>query len=190
MLTKLFLQAPPALSVLTVLIFLGVLLSREASMMEGLPVFLPSEQSIVHVEIAGDVLLPGVHQINDGMTLSDVIKLTDPLLVENMTGDPAWLKLLRNGESVRINRKDGEIEILQQGWMPASHRLAMEIPLHPDRMSQSDWTVLPGVGVVLADRIEKNRQKNGDYGNLNALMRVNGIGKKRVSGWRVFFEEV
>jgi competence protein ComEA len=156
---------------------------------EDLPVFLPFEQNFVYVELSGDVVAPGVHQFNDGMALLDVIKLTDPDVAEKLIVNPAWFKLLRNGESIRIYRKDRKIEVLQKGWMPASHRLAMEIPLHPDRMSPSDWTVLPGIGDVLADRIEKNRQKNGDYGSLNALKRVNGIGEKRVASWKSFFGE-
>ena len=156
--------------------------------MADLPVFLPSEPTFVHVELSGDFLAPGVHQFNDGMTLRDVIKLTDPLLCETLNDDPIWFQLLRNGESIRIDRKNQGIVVLHQGWMPASHRLAMGVPLHPDRMSLSDWTVLPGIGAVLADRIETYRQKNGDYGTIKALMRVNGVGEKRVSRWKAFFE--
>jgi len=71
--------------------------------------------------------------------------------------------------------------------MPASHRIVMGIPLHPDQMSRDDWIALPGVGPALADRIEKDRQKNGELGSYAALARVNGIGKKRLDGWKKFF---
>jgi len=182
------LQAPPVLIVLAVLIVLGVFLSREASLTEGLPAFLPYEQSFVAVELAGVGLVPGVYQFYDGLTPRDVIKLTGPWLGENLTKDPTWSRPLRSGESLRFVKKGRQIEILQQGWMPASHRLAMAIPLHPDRMSTQDWTVLPGIGPALAERIENDRQKNGEYGALNALMRVSGVGTKRVSRWMQFFQ--
>ena len=78
MLTKLFPQAPPAPCVLVVLLFLGVLLSREASTKEALPVFLSDQQDFFAVELIGDDIEPGVYQFNDGLTLLDVIKLTDP----------------------------------------------------------------------------------------------------------------
>ncbi|MCP3177174.1 helix-hairpin-helix domain-containing protein [Desulfuromonas sp. KJ2020] len=55
-------------------------------------------------------------------------------------------------------------------------------------MSLADWTVLPGVGPKLAERIEKDRQKNGDFGSLEALQRVKGIGPKRINSWKFFFE--
>ena len=184
---RLFSQAPPALTVLAVLIFLGVLLSREASITEDLPVFLPYGQSFVCVELVGAGLETGVYQFYDGLTPRDVINLTAPWLAESLTDNPAWSHPMRRGESLLFFKKGRQIEILQQGWMPASHRLAMAIPLHPDRMSVLDWTVLPGIGPALADRIEISRQKNGDYGSLNALMRVKGVGAKRIASWKYFF---
>lgn len=65
--------------------------------------------------------------------------------------------------------------------------MAMGISLNPDRMSRADWTALPGVGPTLAERIENERQKNGEFGSLDALNRVLGIGKKRLDLWRKFF---
>jgi len=186
---KLLLRPPPALAVLVVLISLGVFLSREASITEDLPVFLPAGQSFVYVELAGVGIAPGVYQFYDGLTPRNVIKLTAPWLTESLTKDLTWSCPLRVGESLRFVKKDRQIEILHQGWMSASQRLAMAIPLHPDRMSVQDWTVLPGIGPALADQIENDRQKNGDYGTLNALMRVKGIGTKRVASWTGFFDD-
>lgn len=187
---KLFSKTPPALSVLAVLVLLAVLFSREASVTEALPAFLPHEQGLISVELAGVGIVPGVYQFYDGLSIRAVIKLTDPSLLENLSKDSDWSHPLRDGESLLFVKKGRQIEILQQGWMPASHRLAMAIPLHPDRMSVHDWTALPGIGVALAGRIEHDRQKNGDYGTLNSLMRVKGVGEKRISSWKSFFEEV
>jgi competence protein ComEA len=188
--TNPFSQAPPAFAVMALLIFLAVLLSREASTMEDLPAFLPLERGIVHVELLGDGLVPGAYQFYDGLTLRGVMKLTDTLSTENLTVDSDWLQPLRNGESFKLVRKGQKIKLLQRRWMSASHRMTLGIPLHPDRMSRTDWKALPGIGDVLADRIENNRHKNGDFGSLKALIRVKGIGEKRVDRWRKFFEEV
>lgn len=156
--------------------------------MEALPAFLPLERGIVQVELIGDGLVSGVYQFNDGLTPKDVIKLTDPLLVENLAIDSDWSQPLRSGESLRFLIKKGpKITLLQRSWMPASHRMALAIPLHPDRMSRRDWRALPGIGDSLAERIENDRQKNGGFGSLEALTRVKGIGKKRVNRWKEFF---
>ena len=134
--------------------------------------------------------LPGVYQFYDGSTRRDVIKLTEALPAENLTIDSDWLQLLSGGESLELVRKGQKIKLLQKGWMSASHRMSLGIPLHPDRMSRTDWKALPGVGDVLAERIEINRHKNGDFGCLEALIRVKGIGEKRVDHWRNFFGKV
>jgi competence protein ComEA len=187
MLTNPLIKPPPVITVLAVVIFLILLLSREASTTEGLPAFLPLECDFVHVELTGDGLESGVYQFYDGLTLGDVTKLTEGLSREILTTDPVWYQPLRGGESFKIIKKDQKIEVLFQGWMKASHRVAMTIPLHPDRMSRTDWNALPGVGDAFAERIEIDRQVNGDYGHLEALVRVKGIGKKRVNSWREFF---
>ncbi len=186
---KLFPLTPPALIVLAVLVFLTVLLSREASVTEALPAFLSHEQGLVSVELTGVGIVPGVYQFYDGLSLFDVIKLTAPSLVKKLSKESVWSQPIRDGESLLFVKKGRQIEVLQQGWMLASHRLAMAIPLHPDRMSIHDWTALPGIGATLADRIENERQKNGDYESLNALIRVKGVGVKRISSWKRFFSE-
>ena len=97
MLTKLFPQAPPAPCVLVVLLFLGVLLSREASTNEALPVFLSDQQDFVAVELIGDGVEPGVYQFNDGLTFLDVIKLTDPGRVNSLEVESSGFQTIRSG---------------------------------------------------------------------------------------------
>lgn len=178
---------PPVCGVVVLAIFLGILLTREASTREDLPYFSPAEEKFIHVELSGAGLTPGVYQFYDGFTLRDVIKLT-PDTDANLPGpDPAWSRPLRNGESLRVIKKDRQIELLHNGWMPASRRIALGIPLHPDRMSADDWAALPGIGPELARRIENDRQKNGEFGRLDTLKRVPGIGDKRLDQWKVFF---
>jgi len=74
------------------------------------------------------------------------------------------------------------------GWMPASQRMALQIPLHPDRMEVTDWQALPGIGPSTASAIENNRQKNGDFEQVEALLRVKGVGEKRLLRIVRFFE--
>jgi len=179
--------APPAFALLAVLIFLGVLLSREVFHNGDLPVFLPQEQGIMQIELTGGDLVAGMYQFYDGLTPADVIKLTMPEMSLILGPDTGWFQPLSNGEILRFNKKDQKIALLRREWMPASHRIAMGIPLHPDRMTQTDWLVLPGVGAGLAARIESDRQKNGEFGSLKALARVNGIGVKRLNHWKIFF---
>lgn len=183
-------QAPPVLGVLAVLVFIAVLLSREASISEDLPVFFNQQSRIVHVELVVDELESGVYQFNDGSTVADVIILTQAFSDDSLSADALRLRPLGNGERLRIIKKERRIASVHREWMSASHRLALGIPLHPDRMQETDWIALPGIGAVMAARIEQYRQNNGDFGSFEALGNVKGIGKKRLEGWRAFFAEI
>lgn len=180
-------QPPPVLAVWAVLIVLVVFLSRETFQREVSPAFVPFQPNVIHVEISVDDMAMQMHQFYDGLTPLDVIKLTEPALLAPETLDQQWARPLISGERLKLIKNGRKIEALRREWMPSSHRLAMVIPLHPDRMTQTDWQILPGVGTVLAERIENDRQKNGDYGRLEKLKRVNGVGKKRIDSWRQFF---
>ena len=128
-----------------------------------------------------------MYQLNDGLSLFDVIKLT--VFPANDFSLPADVPLgpAIDGAHYIVGKKQQKIEIVQRGWMSASQRIVLGIPLHPDRMSSSDWLALPGIGLKLADRIDRDRQKNGDFGSLAALNRVKGIGQKSIENWRIFF---
>lgn len=181
------LQLPPAPVVLAAFAFLAVLLGRGASVMEDIPSFLHQEANYVHVELTGHGLTPGVYQINDGFAMRDVIKLTPAVSDKIPSTVEDYFEPVNNGARYAIVKKDQKIKIVQRGWMSASKRIALGISLHPDRMSRADWVALPGIGEKLAERIYIDRQKNGDFGFLDALKRVKGIGQRRIENWKIFF---
>lgn len=182
------LQAPPALLVLAVVGILGILTSRGASKSEAIPAFSsPLEKDIVYVEVGGDAVPPGVYQINDAYGSFGVIKLTDVSSHTILDVEVPLASPLHSGESLTLVKKGRKINFIRSGWMNASRRIAMGVPLHPDRMSQLDWVVLPGIGETLAERIETNRQNYGEFEDLKELARVKGVGKKRIERWREFF---
>jgi competence protein ComEA len=178
---------PPVPLVVVLAVFLGILLTREASTREDLPHFSPPEEKFIYVELSGAGLIPGVYQFYDGCTLQDVINLTEHSAISSLAIDPPLIRPLLNGQSLRLVKKDRQIEFIHNGWIPASQRIALGIPLHPDRMNARDWQALPGVGPELARRIENDRQKNGEFGRLDTLHRVPGIGGKRIDRWKGLF---
>lgn len=96
---------------------------------------------------------------------------------------------LRQGEALILSAAPGQGLNLTRIWMTAGQRVALGLPLHPDCMTREDWEFLPGVGPRLAEAIQRDRQQNGDFGSLEALSRVKGVGPKRIEEWREFFED-
>ena len=180
-------RVPPVPVMLAAFVFLAVLLGRGASVMEVIPSFLSQDANYVHVELRGHGLASGVYQINDGFSLQNVMKLTTDVPDKISSPAEGYSEPLIDGASYAIAKKDQKIEIVRRGWMSANKRIALGIPLHPDRMSRADWVALPGIGDKLAERIHLDRQKNGEFGSLDALSRVPGIGKKRLDHWKMFF---
>ncbi len=182
-----FVQGPPAVLVLAILVFLGVLLSREAFHTGSLPAFSWHKEKNIFVEMNLGESELGVYQINDGLALCDVINLTGAVLADDFHTEPGKCISLVSGARLKIIEKDQKISNVERTWMSAGKRIALSIPLHPDRMDLDDWSALPGIGEKLAARIETDRQKNGEFGTFENLVRVKGIGQKSLSRWRKYF---
>ena len=53
-------------------------------------------------------------------------------------------------------------------------------PININRAEKEEFMALPGIGEVLAQRILDYREENGPFENIEGLMNVEGIGKKRM----------
>jgi len=182
--------SPPrgaTLLVSLLVVYLLVLSGRDAFREKGSPAVSIEKNNNISVLLEDGFPLAGVYQFSDGSDLVTVIQLTilpsSPLILSC----PLPPGPLEDGLRLGLVLQGNEIKGFSRGWMPAAQRIALGIKLHPDRMSQEDWEVLPGVGTLLADRIEEDRQKNGDFVALDSLKRVPGIGNMLIERWREFF---
>ncbi len=175
------------LLLLILLVYFYTIHSRVAFHEEGPPAFFMEKRQGIAVMLGEGFPDSGVYQFSDGITPLGVIEMTDLVLAPKMAGDTALRLPLRPGEALDIFCDGPEVSELKRFWIPASQRMALGIPLHPDRMSLEDWEALPGIGPNLAQRIEDDRQQNGDFGSLEALKRVRGIGPWRIKAWRKIF---
>lgn len=133
-------------------------------------------------------LLDGIHQINDAAGLISVIKLAKLHCAPQVLRKVNTSEPLESGKSYEFKIVGGEVVSFSAGWMPAAKRMALGIPLAVEKMTFDDWCDLPGVGPALAERILNYRQKNGDMVAFQDLIRVPGVGSKRLEQLRIFFE--
>jgi len=129
----------------------------------------------------------GIHQNNDAQQALSAILLTKFRIspsVEKILNDNRWFE---DGRLLAFQCEGRRVLRLSVGWMPAALRMTLGIPLHVARMTEADWQDLPGIGPSLAQRIELERQKNGEFTSFAQLTRVSGIGDKRLEQWRPFF---
>lgn len=155
---------------------------------QGPPAFFVEEKKGVRVAIGNGAAPPLVRQFADGTLPLTAIALAlggDHFQVEN-AGDLD--EVLRDGEALDLWVTGSQAIKMRRYWMPARWRMALNIPLHPDRMEMLDWQALPGIGEKLAATIEEDRQRNGDFLEFHRLQRVRGIGPKRLHDWEKYFQ--
>lgn len=156
---------------------------------EGLPAVVRLQPQLTTVAVVDEKGRYGLYQFNDGSTITDVIKLT-----HGWGGESLYLRGLNNqpiidGESIKLISLEGDFVQVERSWLSSRQRMLLQIPLHPDRMNTRDWEFVPGIGTKLAEAIEIDRQKNGDFVKFTALKRVKGIGSKKLEAWQEYFEE-
>jgi len=70
------------------------------------------------------------------------------------------------------------LELSQEKLLPAAVTADQNGKLNINTATMEQLQRLPGIGPVLAERIIKFRDKNGNFPNVNDLRKVQGIGKK------------
>lgn len=162
--------------------------SRQSSVeQQGPPAFFVEGQEGIRVAM-GDGLTPAiVRQFADGTLPSTAIQLTLGSISLQADHIHQANAPLQDGEALDLLASGPQVVEMRRYWMPARWRMALGIPLHPDRMSESDWLALPGIGPKLAASIELDRQNNGDFLEFHRLQRVRGVGQKRLQEWRKYF---
>jgi competence protein ComEA len=150
--------------------------------------FLRYSSGTTLLRLKGCFPYPGIYRFPAKAKVVTVMKLTAPALIEKITDKCSLQRVLESGDIVNaavVDKQHIEITICR---MKAKEKMLLGIPLIADEMVQSEWESLPGIGPDLAKRIMDDRQKYGDFGSLNNLQRVPGVGKKRVEALKIYFQ--
>jgi len=141
----------------------------------------------VVVRLAGDVPRPGVYRFADGTTVESAIKMT--VGGHALTGKVSVVggRRLAAGDLVTVRGASGQPAVFVLEKMPVKERMLLGVRLDPDQLTREEWTALPGIGPVLAERIETERHKNGAFGGLEGLSRVPGIGPGKLKTLQRYF---
>ena len=181
----------PGGTVLLVIVLLSILMFRVSRVIfpvrDESPAFSTTNPGHVTVYLGSGFKNQGYHQIIDGMLAADVIQMAGFQVTPKLRESLAQKGPLRSGEGLEIDQLSTKAIEVRRFFVPSGQRITLGIPLHPDTMKANDWQALPGIGPRLAERILADRQKNGDFGNLEALERVKGIGNGTVKRLSEFF---
>lgn len=139
------------------------------------------------VELGGGFCPEGVVQKSDALLVGSVIEMTCAPGAREELRKSLAAQPLEEGIRLQIVNKTAQGWEVERSWMSAARQIELGIPLRIDRLTAADWCDLPGVGPALAATIIQDRQQNGDFGSIDRLIRVKGIGHARVAAWKKFF---
>lgn len=82
--------------------------------------------------------------------------------------------------SVRPAMQTHPTEATPETPAPTEAPLVITYPIDINLASKEEFMALPGIGEVLAQRILDYRRDNGPFSQVEGLMNVRGVGKKRM----------
>lgn len=141
----------------------------------------------VLVQVAGAVHEPGVYALPVDSRLSDLISLAGGLTQAADVDRINQAAILRDGAYFYIPVNDEPIPETASNAPGASGIDDSEIysyPLDLNQASQDELESLPGIGPSKAADILSYREEHGDFGSVDELVNVSGIGEATVDSLR------
>lgn len=135
-------------------------------------------QVVVHV--AGAVLRPGVYELPAGSRVRDAVARAGGLLGSAAASAVNLARVLEDGEQVYFPTQDEAANGTGPGGT-ASNGIASDGRIDINRADAATLETLPGIGPATAQKIVAEREANGPFASVEDLMRVPGIGEKRVA---------
>ena len=145
-----------------------------------------SAETEVYVDVDGAVVSPGVYRLKDGARVAQAIDAAGGLTPEaDVTGlnraskvaDGQKIYVPKVGEQQTIAAGDGA----DGGAVAASGAKDAAELVNINTASAAELQTLSGIGPSMAQSIIDDRTKNGPFASVDDLMRVSGIGEKKLA---------
>ena len=138
------------------------------------------------IQIAGEVLKPGVYQVEEGTRLYQLIELAGGVSPQADISSLNLAAPVHDGLRINIpaqNSNQGQLENSQLsfiGQRPLSEETDSNLVVQINTASLEELKRLPGIGDVIAQRIIEYRKTYGRFQSVEDLINVNGIGTKKL----------
>lgn len=136
------------------------------------------EKPKVYVDIAGEVINPGVYVLEEGSRVNDLLILAGGVTNEANLDNVNLAYTLTDGVKITIpNKKDNEKNIVQSSLFKT---LKSEI-ININQATIDELTTLSGIGESIAEDIINYRKQNGNFKKKEDIKNVSGIGESKYS---------
>lgn len=136
------------------------------------------KESLIVVEIKGEVVNPDVYTLNEGSIVKDLIDMAGGLTTEADISNINRAKEIKNHELIiirNINDKTNEDDVIEDS---ISEEVIDDTLISINNSDIEQLKEIPGIGEVKAKAIISYRESNGEFRSIDELKNVDGIGEK------------
>ena len=135
-----------------------------------------TQETVIFVDIKGEVKNPGVYQMKVGDRVKDALEAAGGLTEEADSPKVNLAKRLEDQMVIVVPKVGEEPEAIPAG--ATSKEVSKEGKVNINTATVEELKTLKGVGEKKAEAIIEYRKKNGSFQTKEDLMKVRGIGKK------------
>ena len=136
------------------------------------------KESLIVVEIKGEVVNPDVYTLNEGSIVKDLIDMAGGLTTEADISNINRAKEIKNHELIiirNISDKTNEDDVIEDS---ISEEVIDDTLISINNSDIEQLKEIPGIGEVKAKAIISYRESNGEFRSIDELKNVDGIGEK------------
>jgi competence protein ComEA len=130
------------------------------------------------VELTGDTDRGGIYFIPRGSKVRDFIAMAG---LKGVGENPGLLdQILSTGTSIDIRANADSRPEIRFRKMGNASRFALDMPIGLNSATAADLAMVQGIGEKTADEIVRTRAELGRFSSVNDLLRVKGVGPKKI----------
>ena len=151
----------------------------------------PQQAETIFVHVSGAVKKPGLIELKQGDRVGDAVKRAGGFAKGAAADSINLARVLEDGEQVHVASSASEGESGSRSASSiSSETITAETAdeqggaagkVNLNTATQGELETLPGIGPATAAKIIADRQANGAYQSVDELMRVPGIGDKKLA---------
>ena len=139
----------------------------------------------VFVHVTGAVANPGIYELDEGARVASAVREAGGFADDAEQEACNLARIVSDGEQIRIPTHE-EVEGQAQAGVPSDSVGSPSgnptgQPLNINTATAEQLEALPGVGPATAGKIVADRESNGPFATTEDLMRVKGIGEKKLA---------
>lgn len=135
-----------------------------------------SNSSKIKVYIAGEVLKPGVIELDEGDRIEDALAVVGGVTAQANIKNINLAYEVSDGEKIYIPNIS-EDEIIEENSNNKTDSGNGKVNIN--KANASDLTSIPGIGQATAEKIIDYRDKNGKFKTIDDIKNVSGIGNSK-----------